>query len=64
MKLSINISFKAWRTWFEVSTVGLAFALLLLTTGISLIDDHRIGLDTLLCAINWLIAVLVGLRKY
>lgn len=64
MKLTLNITFKTWRTWFELSTLGLAFTLLLLVNGITLVEGERIGIEALIFTISWIGSVLVGLRKY
>ena len=62
MKITLNITFKTWRTWFELSTVILAFAIMaLLSTNkeIDWIVDVSLGLT-----INWVLSILIGLRKY
>lgn len=59
MKININITLITWSKWFVASTGSLALALLVATN----VPTIEVGSLTFVLAVNFALAVLVGLRK-
>lgn len=64
MKITLNITFKTWRTWFELSTIALVFILFLLVNNLRIVENQRIYTELTIICISWILSIIVGLRKY